>query len=182
MISSQIQQVFLTLFPLSVIKKANETIQLGEKLTLDVTVLLSLVFYLQVMSEYIPKGYSRMPLLTLFALGNFILVLVSCVITVVILRLYYNLPSYRSVKRNQVPYYLRFFIFRLMAPACWYKTHFRRKDEVYESVECYERFKLNVKPEKKKPKYNKTALILKLNSYFDETVQNTRQDKGTRNL
>lgn len=123
------------------------------------------------MSEYIPKGYSRMPLLTLFALGNFVLVLLSCVITVVILRLYYNFPSYRSIKKNQVPYYMRLFIFRILSPLCLCKFHFRRRDEVYETMESYERFNLNIKQKKTAPIKKSRSIISKLNEFLNKTEQ-----------
>lgn len=129
------------------------------------------------MSDYIPRGYSRIPLLTLFALGNFALVLLSCVITVVILRLYFNLPSYISVKKNQVPYYMRVIIFGIISPLCLCKFHFRQRDEIYETIESYERFNLSIKP--KKPaliKHKQSSLILRLNKFLDGAEQSASNE------
>ena len=139
----------------------------GEKLTLDITVLLSLVFYLQIMSEYIPRGYSRIPLLTLYALGNFIIVLISCVATVFVLRLYYRPPSFLSAKRNQVPYSIRFFVFRILAPICFLKMHFRKKNEDFEETG---EFKLKLKQSRKKnghQKGNKYDLMITLEKMIE---------------
>lgn len=86
------------------------------------------------MSEYIPRGYSRIPLLTLYALGNFIIVLISCVCTVFVLRLYYRPPSFLSAKRNQVPYSVRFIVFRILAPMCLFKVHCRKNNEDFEGT------------------------------------------------
>ena len=92
--------------------------------------LLSLVFYLQVLSEYIPKGYSRIPLLTLYALGNFVLVLISCICTVFILRLYYRPPSYKSCNQKQVPYCMRVFFFKWLARILMLKFYCRGKEDL----------------------------------------------------
>lgn len=64
----------------------------GEKLTLNVTILLSLVIYLQLLSEYIPKSDDEIPILTLFCNANFFLVFLSCIMTVYVLYLYHR-PS-----------------------------------------------------------------------------------------
>jgi hypothetical protein len=58
----------------------------GEKLTLNVTILLSLIFYLQMITEYIPRGYTKLPTLTLYSLLNFFFVFLSCTISVIVLR------------------------------------------------------------------------------------------------
>ena len=64
--------------------------QTGEKLTLNVTILLSLVIYLQLLSAYIPKSDDETPILTLFCNANFFLVFLSCIMTVYVLYLYHR--------------------------------------------------------------------------------------------
>ena len=102
----------------------------GEKLTLDVTILLSLVFYLQMVSDYIPRGHSKIPLLTLFTLTNFSLVFLSCSLTVFILRLYYKTPSLISGSSYQIPYRLRVFLFKYMARIVCLRFHFRDREQL----------------------------------------------------
>jgi hypothetical protein len=103
----------------------------GEKLTLNVTILLSLVFYLQIISDYVPRGFSEIPLLTLFTLANFFLVFVSCVFTVLVLRLYYRTPSTMTAD-DQLPFVLRFLLFKLIGPMIFLKFHYRKRGETYE--------------------------------------------------
>lgn len=112
----------------------------GEKLTLDVTILLSLVFYLQMISEYVPRGFSKIPVLTLFTLTNFSLVFLSCVFTVMVLRLYYKSPSFLSPTENQLPYTYRLILFKYIAPLLCLKYYFRKKDELYSKYDDYDTF------------------------------------------
>jgi len=107
----------------------------GEKLTLDVTILLSLVFYLQIISEYIPRGFSKIPILTLFTLTNFSIVFLSCAMSVIVLRLYYRTPSFILPKHHQLPYILRLVLFKYIAPVLCLKFYFRKKDEYYPVAE-----------------------------------------------
>lgn len=90
------------------------------RLTLNVTILLSLVFYLNIMSEYIPRGYSKTPILTFYALSNFTLVFLSCSFTVCILRLYYRPPLIICSKQNhsfsRLPNLVKLILFKYMAP------------------------------------------------------------------
>jgi hypothetical protein len=102
----------------------------GEKLTLDVTILLSLTFYLQIISDYVPRGFSKVPLLTLFTLGNFFLVFLSCVFTVLVLRLYHRPP--KMANNEQVPFVLRFILFKCVGPVLFMKFHYRKRGETYE--------------------------------------------------
>lgn len=104
---------------------------LGEKLTLDITILLSLVFYLQIISDYIPRGFSKIPILTLFTLTNFFLVFLSCVFTVMVLRLYYKTPTFLSSIDNQMPYLLRLVLFKYIAPLLLLKFYCRKRGELY---------------------------------------------------
>jgi hypothetical protein len=67
-----------------------------EKLTLNVTILLSLVIYLQLLSAYIPKSDDETPILTLFCNANFFLVFLSCIMTVYVLYLYHR-PSTSNI-------------------------------------------------------------------------------------
>ena len=88
----------------------------GVKLQLNLTILLSLVFYLNMMSDYIPRGYSKTPILTLYALSNFFLVFMSCSFTVFILRLYYRPPLRICGKPKELPHFIKTFLFKYMAP------------------------------------------------------------------
>jgi hypothetical protein len=103
----------------------------GEKLTLDITILLSLVFYLQLLSNYIPRGYSQIPILTLFTLINFSMVFISCVITIFVLRLYYKPFTYLTANNHQLPYALRVLFFKYLAKIMCFDFYFRKKDEFY---------------------------------------------------
>ena len=103
----------------------------GEKLTLDITILLSLVFYLQIISDYIPRSFSKIPILTLFTLVNFFLVFLSCVFTVLVLRLYYKTPTFFSSRNSQLPYVFRLILFKYIAPVLLLKFNLRNRDEVY---------------------------------------------------
>ncbi|CAF0705090.1 unnamed protein product [Brachionus calyciflorus] len=103
----------------------------GEKLTLDVTILLSLVFYLQITSDYIPRGFSKIPILTLFTLTNFSLVFLSSVFTVIVLRLYYNSPSYLTPQENELPYIYRLILFKYIGPLLCLRFYFRKRGETY---------------------------------------------------
>jgi hypothetical protein len=107
----------------------------GEKLTLDITILLSLVFYLQIISDYIPRGFSKIPLLTLFTLTNFFMVFLSCVFTVLVLRLYYKSPMFFSSTKNQLPYFARLVLFKYIAPVLMLRFYFRKQGEFYASKE-----------------------------------------------
>jgi hypothetical protein len=90
----------------------------GEKLALDVTVLLSLVIYQQYMSEYIPRSITRIPMLTIWSMSNFFLVFVSCLITVFVLRIYHRSSTYASSSYIvELPIYLRIFFFKYVGRA-----------------------------------------------------------------
>lgn len=103
--------------------------QTGEKLTLNVTILLSLVIYLQLLSEYIPKSDDEMPILTLFCNANFFLVFLSCGMTVFVLYLYYR-PSTTHVV--SVPAYMKTIFLDYLSPYvyCSSKKRRTRKFEV----------------------------------------------------
>ena len=90
--------------------------QTGEKLTLNVTILLSLVIYLQLLSEYIPKSDDETPILTLFCNANFFLVFLSCIMTVYVLYLYHR-PSTAHVAC--VPTYLRIIFIDYLSPVVY---------------------------------------------------------------
>lgn len=73
---------------------------------------------------------------------------------------------------------MRLFIFRIMSPLCLCKFHFRRRDEVYETMESYERFNLNIK--QKKPvriKNSRNGLISKLDEFLNKTEQSNSHEK-----
>lgn len=99
----------------------------GEKLTLDVTILLSLVIYLQYMSEYIPRSTMELPIVTLFTLTNFFLVFLSCAATVLVLRCYHQ-NSLPSMHLHQLPYKLRVVLFKYVARLVCYRIEFRPDD------------------------------------------------------
>ncbi|CAF1466835.1 unnamed protein product [Adineta ricciae] len=85
----------------------------GEKLTLNVTILLSLVIYLQLISEYIPKADDETPILTLFCNANFGLVFISCIMTVYVLYLHHR-PSIAYVAG--VPFYMKLILLDYLSP------------------------------------------------------------------
>ncbi len=87
--------------------------QTGEKLTLNVTILLSLVIYLQLLSEYIPKSDDETPILTLFCNANFFLVFLSCIMTVYVLYLYHR-PSTSTIAC--VPSHMKIILLDYLSP------------------------------------------------------------------
>ena len=99
--------------------------QTGEKLTLNVTILLSLVIYLQLLSEYIPKSDDETPLLTLFCNANFFLVFLSCIMTVFVLYLYHR-PSTSNIAR--VPLRVKIVLLDYLSPLVYGKIEKRFDD------------------------------------------------------
>ncbi|CAF0789740.1 unnamed protein product [Adineta ricciae] len=87
--------------------------QTGEKLTLNVTILLSLVIYLQLLTEYIPKSDDETPILTLFCNANFFLVFLSCIMTVYVLYLYHQ-PSTSNIAC--VPSHMKIVLLDYLSP------------------------------------------------------------------
>lgn len=108
----------------------------SEKLTLNVTVLLSLVIYLQIISEYIPRGFNQLPLLSLFSLTNFCLVYLSSVFSVLVLRLYYKRPTFMPPIDNQLPYIFRLILFKYVGRLMMLKFHCRERNEHYTLYDC----------------------------------------------
>ncbi|CAF4557804.1 unnamed protein product [Rotaria sp. Silwood1] len=99
--------------------------QSGEKLTLNVTILLSLVIYLQLLSEYIPKSDDEIPILTLFCNANFFLVFLSCIMTVYVLYLYHR-PSTSHIAC--VPIYMKIILLDYISPFIYCSINkYRRK-------------------------------------------------------
>jgi hypothetical protein len=100
--------------------------QTGEKLTLNVTILLSLVIYLQLLSEYIPKSDDETPILTLFCNANFFLVFLSCIMTVFVLYLYHR-PSTSNIAC--VPTHMKIILLDYLSPLiyCRAKKHLRKQ-------------------------------------------------------
>jgi len=101
--------------------------QTGEKLTLNVTILLSLVIYLQLLSEYIPKSDDETPILTLFCNANFFLVFLSCIMTVYVLYLYHR-PSTSYVAC--VPSYMKLILLDYLSPFVYCRINKHRKKDV----------------------------------------------------
>jgi hypothetical protein len=113
--------------------------QSGEKLTLSVTILLSLVIYLQLFSEYIPKSDEDTPILTLFCNANFFLVFLSCIMTVYVLYLYHR-PSTSRIAH--VPSYMKTIFLDYLSPIVYCsKDKYRTRQKL-----------LNKTCEKKPPK------------------------------
>ena len=72
-----------------------------------------------------------MPILTIFTLTNFTLVFISCVMTILILRLYYT-PStfnsnYREVRR--LPYIIRLVVFKYLAYLVCSNFHYNEEND-----------------------------------------------------
>ncbi len=101
--------------------------QTGEKLTLNVTILLSLVIYLQLLTEYIPKSDDETPILTLFCNANFFLVFLSCIMTVYILYLYHR-PSTSYIAC--VPAYMKLILLDYLSPFVYCSINKHRKKQV----------------------------------------------------
>ncbi|CAF2317363.1 unnamed protein product [Rotaria sp. Silwood2] len=101
--------------------------QSGEKLTLNVTILLSLVIYLQLLSEYIPKSDDETPILTLFCNANFFLVFLSCIMTVYVLYLYHR-PSTSHIAC--VPTYMKIIFLDYLSPFVYCSINKHRKKQV----------------------------------------------------
>jgi len=110
--------------------------QTGEKLTLNVTILLSLVIYLQLLSEYIPKSDDETPILTLFCNANFFLVFLSCIMTVYVLYLYHR-PSTSHVAR--VPSYMKIILLDYLSPCIYGSISKNRKQQETEIKAVKER-------------------------------------------
>jgi hypothetical protein len=72
----------------------------GEKVALTVSVLLSLTFYLQLISEYVPKTERGICTLTLYSNGIFLLVFLSCIFNTFTIFIYYH---EQYTHRNEVP-------------------------------------------------------------------------------
>jgi hypothetical protein len=85
-------------------------------------------------SEYIPRGFSKIPLLTLFTLINFFIVFLSCVMTVFVLRLYYRPPSFLQPKEHQLPFYFRLILFKYIGKILGLKFYCRNKKESYHTI------------------------------------------------
>ncbi|CAF0801898.1 unnamed protein product [Adineta steineri] len=100
--------------------------QTGEKLTLNVTILLSLVIYLQLISEYIPKSDDETPILTLFCNANFFLVFLSCIMTVYVLYLYHR-PSTSNVAH--VPLYMKIILLDYISPIVYCSRQKNKKQK-----------------------------------------------------
>ena len=96
--------------------------QTGEKLTLNVTILLSLVIYLQLLSEHIPKSDDETPILTLFCNANFFLVFLSCIMTVYVLYLYHR-PSTSNIAC--VPSHMKIIFLDYLSPLVYCRVNKR---------------------------------------------------------
>jgi hypothetical protein len=108
--------------------------QTGEKLTLNVTILLSLVIYLQLLSEHIPKSDDETPVLTLFCNANFFLVFLSCIMTVYVLYLYYR-PSTSHIAC--VPPHIKTIFLDYLSPLvyCSVNKHLKKRRSLKQNLE-----------------------------------------------
>ncbi|CAF0785148.1 unnamed protein product [Adineta steineri] len=71
----------------------------GEKIALTVSVLLSLVFYIQLISGYVPKTERGVCTLTLYSNGIFFIVFLSCIFNTFTIFIYYHEPYSRQPKK-----------------------------------------------------------------------------------
>ena len=111
--------------------------QTGEKLTLSVTILLSLVIYLQIFSAYIPKSDDDTPILTLFCNANFFLVFLSCIMTVYVLYLYHH-SSTTHIKR--VPSYIKIIFLDYLRPIVYCgRDKYRKKQKIPRRISSIEK-------------------------------------------
>ncbi|CAF4578015.1 unnamed protein product [Rotaria sp. Silwood1] len=108
--------------------------QTGEKLTLNVTILLSLVIYLQLLSGYIPKSDDETPILTLFCNANFFLVVLSCIMTVYVSYLYHR-PSTSNIAC--VPTHMKVLILDYLSPLvyCHVNKHLKKRQLLKQDIE-----------------------------------------------
>ena len=90
------------------------------------------------MSEYIPRGYSKIPILTLYTLGNFTLVFLSCAITVFVLKLYHVPRKLITADFGQLPYLARLILFKYLSRILFLNFYFRKKDEFYDVEDEYD--------------------------------------------
>lgn len=98
----------------------------GEKLTLNVTILLSLIIYIQYLSEFVPRsvGTSELPILTIFTFSNFVLVFFSCSMTVFVLRIYHKAPT------SRLPRLLRIIFFKVISRFVIFRVNLTKKSSI----------------------------------------------------
>jgi len=77
----------------------------GEKITLIVTMLLTLTLFLQLITEFTPKAAKSLPIVGLYFNFNLLLILISVVLTVIVLNLHFRGP-----KKDKVPNWMRKFL------------------------------------------------------------------------
>src|SRR6218665_1831658 len=65
----------------------------GEKVTLSVSILLSLIFFFLVLIEIIPSTSLVIPLLGKYLIFTMILVTVSVIVTIIVLNIHFRSPS-----------------------------------------------------------------------------------------
>jgi len=85
----------------------------GEKITLQITVLLSICFFLSILSDMSPATSEAVPLLGLFFTSCLIIVTASTVFTVYVLNLHYRTPEMHEMgptARAILLYYLPFML------------------------------------------------------------------------
>ncbi|KAL3078798.1 hypothetical protein niasHS_014580 [Heterodera schachtii] len=81
----------------------------GEKMTLTISVLLSIVVFLLVVSKILPPTSSTIPLISKYLLLTFILNIVTITVTVVIINVYHRGPT-----THRMPRWVRFVFLKLM--------------------------------------------------------------------
>ena len=77
----------------------------GEKITLIVTMLLTLTLFLQLITEFTPKAAKSLPIVGLYFNFNLLLILLSVVLTVIVLNLHFRGP-----RRDKVPNWMRTYL------------------------------------------------------------------------
>ncbi|KAL3090096.1 hypothetical protein niasHS_006548 [Heterodera schachtii] len=81
----------------------------GEKMTLTISVLLSIVVFLLVVSKIMPPTSSTIPLIAKYLLLTFVLNIITIAVTVIIINIYFRGPT-----THQMPEWVRFVFLRIM--------------------------------------------------------------------
>ena len=106
----------------------------GEKVSLEVTALLSLAVFLLVVTEQLPASSESFPLIGIYFTVTMVLVAVSTLLTVFILNIHH-----KGQQRKEVPKWLYRIAFNFLGPILCVNSKFIKSDENREgSDSCYE--------------------------------------------
>ncbi|KAL5003928.1 hypothetical protein ScPMuIL_017384 [Solemya velum] len=89
----------------------------GEKVSLEITVLLSLAVFLLVVSETMPPTSEDFPYIGIYFACAMMLVSLSCLMTVIVLNLHF-----KGIHGREVPYWIRTVFLRYLAKVVFVKT------------------------------------------------------------